>query len=126
MTEPTAKPLIFVVDDEPLLLELATALLEPAGYSVKTFLDGASALQAFANAKARPAVIITDYAMHEMTGLDLIRECRLIQPRQRIMLVSGTVDETIYANSRHKPDRFLAKPYQSRQLISTVQALLQD
>jgi hypothetical protein len=38
--------------------------------------------------------------------------------------VSGTVDETIYENSRVKPDRFLAKPYQSRQLIALVRSLL--
>lgn len=126
MTDSSAKPLVYVVDDEPLLLELAAALLEPAGYVVKTFLDGDSALQAFATAKTRPALVITDYAMHEMTGLDLIRECRHIQPKQKIMLVSGTVDESIYANTHHKPDRFLAKPYQSRQLISTVQSLLTD
>jgi CheY-like chemotaxis protein len=106
------------------LLELATALLEPVGYTIKTFLDGDSALQAFAAAKPRPAVIITDYAMHQMTGLDLIRECRLIAPKQKILLVSGTVDEDIYANARHKPDRFLAKPYPSKQLISTVESLL--
>jgi CheY-like chemotaxis protein len=126
MTEPSDKPLIYVVDDEPLLLELATALLEPAGYAVKTFPDGDVALQAFASAKSRPALIITDYAMHRMTGLDLIRECRQIHPKQRIIMVSGTVDENIYANSRHKPDRFLPKPYQSKQLISAVEALLKD
>jgi len=126
MTDSTTRPLVYVVDDEPLLLELATALLEPAGYVVKTFLDGNSALQAFAAAKPRPAVLITDYAMHEMTGLDLIRECRQIHPKQRILMVSGTVDENIYADSHHKPDRFLAKPYQSKQLISTVQSLLTD
>ena len=126
MTEPSDKPLIYVVDDEPLLLELATALLEPVGYTIKTFLDGDLALQAFATANPRPAVIITDYAMHRMTGLDLIRECRLIHPKQKIILVSGTVDEDIYANSLQKPDHFLAKPYQSKQLISTVQSFLKD
>jgi CheY-like chemotaxis protein len=119
-----SKPLIFVVDDEPLLIELASALLEPAGFEVKTFQNAELALEAYLAAKPPPALLITDYSMHRMTGLDLMRECRQINPRQKIILVSGTVDENIYSNSRIKPDRFLAKPYQSKQLIHLVQTLL--
>jgi CheY-like chemotaxis protein len=121
---PTPKPLLFVVDDEPLLIELATALLEPAGYTVATFLDPETALEAFVASDPRPAVVITDYSMHRMTGIDLMRECRQTNPGQKVILVSGTVDNTICQNSRVKPDRFLAKPYQSRQLIAAVQSLL--
>jgi CheY-like chemotaxis protein len=122
----TSKPLLFVVDDEPLLVELAAALLEPAGYVVKTFLSSETALEDFRTAAQRPAVVITDFAMHRMTGLDLIRECRQLNPRQKIILVSGTVEEDIYAHSRAKPDRFLAKPYKSKQLLSLVKSLLAE
>jgi CheY-like chemotaxis protein len=121
-----SKPLVYVVDDEPLLIELATALLQPAGYTIQSFQDADAALQAFASADPRPALIITDYSMHHMTGLDLIRECRQLHPRQKIILVSGTVDEKVYQNSRVKPDRFLAKPYQAKQLIQMVETLLAE
>lgn len=124
--EQATKPLIFVVDDEPLLIELATAMLEPSGYRIKTFINAEQALQAFGVDKVFPDLIITDYAMHNLTGLDLIRECRKLNPRQKILLVSGTVDEEVYANSRQKPDRFLAKPYQSKQLIGLVESLLEN
>ena len=133
MNEPTAnnpaagqgpKALIYVVDDEPMLLVLACKILEPLGYAVNTFRDPESALQAFTTAKPPPAVIITDYAMHVMTGLDLIKACRRLQPRQRILLVSGTVDEHVYRNSPVKPDRFLAKPYEAKQLAAVVESLL--
>jgi two-component system cell cycle sensor histidine kinase/response regulator CckA len=122
--ETNSKPLIFIVDDEPLLLELAVTLLSPAGYELRTFLDPDAALRAFVDANRRPDLILTDYAMHTMTGLDLIRECRRIAPRQRIILVSGTVDENIFKNSPVKPDGFLPKPYQGRQLITLVESLL--
>jgi CheY-like chemotaxis protein len=120
----TLQPLVYVVDDEPLLIELAVALLEPAGYRVQTFLTPVSALQAFSDAEERPAVLVTDYAMHDMTGLDLIRECRQIEPRQKVLMVSGTVDESIYRHSRVKPDLFLPKPYQARQFLQAVESLL--
>jgi CheY-like chemotaxis protein len=115
---------VFVVDDEPVLLELATAVLEPAGFNVRTFRDPRAALAEFSAANPRPKVLVTDYAMGEMNGLDLIRECRRIQPRQKILLLSGTVDESIYANASVKPDRFLAKPYQAEDLIALVRSLM--
>ena len=39
--------LIYVVDDEPMLLELASVILEPLGYTIETFRSPESALQAF-------------------------------------------------------------------------------
>jgi CheY-like chemotaxis protein len=121
---PGNKALIYVVDDEPMLLELAAVILEPLGYLVKTFRHPRTAVEAFTSAEPRPALIITDYAMHAMTGMDLIEACRQAQPRQKILLVSGTVGEDIYHDSPTKPDRFLAKPYHAKQLTSIVESLL--
>jgi CheY-like chemotaxis protein len=112
---------IFVVDDEPMLLDLASAILKPAGYEVRTFRDPQAALAAFA--AARPSVLVTDYAMGEMNGLDLVQQCRKINPQQKILLLSGTVDEKIYAQGANKPDAFLAKPYQVGEFIGLVQKL---
>jgi DNA-binding NtrC family response regulator len=121
-----AGTLIYVVDDEPMLLELATMILEPLGYAIETFRDPESAINAFTSASVRPALVITDYAMHTLTGLDLMEACRRVQPRQKFLLVSGTVDETIYRNAPGKPNRFLAKPYQAKQLSDMVKSLLEE
>ena len=64
--------------------------------------------------------------MHDMTGLDLAEACRQVRPRQKVLLVSGTVGADIFRDAPVKPDRFLAKPYQSKQLIEAVEALLAD
>jgi CheY-like chemotaxis protein len=119
-----AASLIYVVDDEPMLLELATVILEPLGYQLKTFRDPAGALKAFTASNPRPALVITDYAMHAMTGLELIAACRRIEPRQKLLLLSGTVDEKTYSAAASKPDAFLGKPYQSKQLVEAVNKLL--
>lgn len=117
-----ASTTIFIVDDEVVLLDLAKAILQPLGYNVLTFHDPKKALSAFASAK--PALIVTDYAMGETTGLDFLRECRRINPHQKAILVSGTVDERIYSEANVKPDGFLPKPYQIRDLIESVRALV--
>jgi CheY-like chemotaxis protein len=112
---------IFVVDDEPMLLDLASAILEPLGFNVQTFRDPKKALLEFSDVK--PAVVVTDYAMGEMNGLDLVRECRRLNPRQKTLLLSGTVDETIYNAVSAKPDHFMAKPYRVRDFVESVQEL---
>ncbi len=116
--------LIYVVDDEPMLLELALVILEPVGFKVKTFRDPEQAIEAFTKAKPRPDLIVTDYAMHSMNGMQLIERFRRIDPKLKILLVSGTVGEEIYRGSLTRPDSYLAKPYQAHQLIDAVRSLL--
>jgi two-component system cell cycle sensor histidine kinase/response regulator CckA len=114
---------IFVVDDEPMLLEMAVMILEPLHFLVRTFRDAQTALAEYTTADPRPALIVTDYAMHSMTGIDLIRECRRIHPKQKIILVSGSVDESICNKVEARPDRFLAKPYQVSDFVALIQSL---
>lgn len=120
------RPLVFIVDDEPMLLELASLIVEPLGYRVRTFRDPMTAVREFSLANPLPALVITDFAMHQMNGLDLIRDCRRINPRQKVLLVSGTVDTAVYRDSPYKPDAFLAKPYQTQQLVDAVKALIPE
>src|SRR3954466_15831255 len=118
------QPLIYVVDDQDVLLELATLILQENGCSVRTFTEGKSALQAFAVAEPPPALVITDYSMGDMNGLELIERCRLLRPRQRTLLISGAVGEDIYRGFAFKPDAFLQKPYAAQELVHSVEALL--
>ena len=117
-----AQPTVFVVDDEPMLLELAAVIIGPLGCEVRTFRDPETALREFTI--ARPAVVVTDYAMGRMSGMDLVRECRRLHPDQKIILVSGTVDEHVFNDAPIKPNRFISKPYQLEELSSCVRDLL--
>ncbi len=114
--------MVFIVDDEPMLLELASVVIKPLGCEVRTFRDPETALKEFTI--ARPKLVITDYAMGRMSGMDLVRECRRLEPGQKIILVSGTVDEHVFAEAPAKPDRFLSKPYQLQDLSDCVREFL--
>jgi two-component system, cell cycle sensor histidine kinase and response regulator CckA len=120
-----SRPRIFVVDDEPILLELAQKVLSGLKCEIQTFSNPEIALQKYSSAEKPPDVLITDFAMHEMNGLALIRACRRLNPDQKIILVSGTVDESVFNGTGIKPDRFLAKPYQPAVLTSMVKELLE-
>lgn len=117
-------PLIYVVDDETVLSEMAAVVLRVHGYSVETFTTAEAALAAFASAQPHPSLIITDYAMLQMTGLKLIAECRRMDPAQKAILISGTQAEQVYRDAPCKPDRFLAKPFRAQELLAAVEAVV--
>lgn len=116
--------LIYVVDDETMLLELASLILQPLGYRIQTFREPSRALLSFTESQPRPALLITDYSMHGMDGLSLIDACRRLEPRQKVLLISGTVGAEVADQAQAKPDMFLAKPYQAKQLVEAVESLL--
>ena len=78
------------------------------GCEVRTFNNPETALEGIYTI-APPELIITDYAMGRMNGMDLISECHRINPHQKVLLVSGTVDEHVFADSLVRPDRFLSQ-----------------
>jgi CheY-like chemotaxis protein len=118
------KPLIYIVDDEPLLLDLAEASLAPGGFTFKKFVDPQEALKSFARARAKPDVLVTDYAMGKMNGLELLEKCRAQKPDLKCVLISGTVGAEVVLNAPVKVDRFVGKPYQPESLLELVRRAL--
>lgn len=119
-----ARQLIYVVDDEPMLLDLARRVLEAEGYEVKTYRDPTAALLAYRRLKRKPVLILTDYHMRTMSGLELTAACRRLNPDVKVALLTGTVDASMLGGLQDPPDGFLRKPYGHRELLRLVRRLL--
>jgi len=102
--------LIYVVDDEPLLLDLAEEALSGMGYRVLRFSDPTAAWQSFASASHPPLLLITDYMMPGMTGVELLLRCKGVCPQLKTIVLSGTVREEALGQLPVRVDRFLQKP----------------
>jgi CheY-like chemotaxis protein len=78
---------ILVVDDEPFVRDMMTAMIKPAGYDVVEAVNGAEAF----NVCKKEAVdlIITDIVMPEKNGIDLIMNVKKEYPDIPIIAVSG-------------------------------------
>ena len=117
--------LIVVADDEFLLAEMLADLLEDAGHEVLTASQGEAALRLVR--ERRPELVITDFMMPLMTGLELaeaIRDDPAVSDIP-ILLVSGAQGMI----ARERADLFvdvLDKPYDNRVLIDLVARLLAD
>ncbi len=111
--------LLFVDDDY--LINLSTAsLLEDLGHTVIKAMSGPDALSVLQQGKSID-LLITDYAMPGMTGLELAEEARRLRPHLPILLATGYAD--LPANAELELPR-LSKPYQQRQLAEQIASLL--
>ncbi|TCZ64806.1 ATP-binding protein [Roseicella aquatilis] len=118
---PAAPARILVVDDDPLIGRSTADMLEDLGHTVVAAGGGAQAL-ALLGQGIGVDLLVTDYAMPGMTGLELARAARLLRPGLPVVLASGFAD---LSNDAAPPDLpRLAKPYQQDQLAALVNQAL--
>lgn len=117
-------PLILVVDDNKELTEMAKMVLDAEGYRCEAFCDPREVVEFFEKNKVLPDLLLTDYEMGSMNGLELIERCRATAPALKTMLLSGTIEISAVLRHPVKVDQFLSKPYQPKQLAELVKSLL--
>lgn len=93
-TDPAHRPRLLFVDDDTLVRELLGEALEHQGFEVVQAEAGPAALAWLAGGEAVD-LMITDYAMPEMNGLELIAEVLAARPDLPIILLTGFADEHV-------------------------------
>jgi DNA-binding response OmpR family regulator len=114
---------ILLVDDEHDIRSTLARLLSESGYSVETAESGADAL-AFV-ARRKPDLLLLDYAMAGMTGLDVAKTVREKHPRQAILFMSGFADTTALEEDLPAA-RLLRKPFRNEELFTAIRKALRD
>ncbi len=117
---------VYVVDDEPMVGDVVQAILKMGGYESVFFQDPDTAFKAISEANPKPALLLTDFQMPQMTGRELIHHCKIAHPTLKTILYSGNVQEETVAFYPARPDRFLRKPFTPKTLIDLVQSVLSE
>jgi signal transduction histidine kinase/CheY-like chemotaxis protein len=122
-TEPGEK-IILLADDEPMLGDLLSELLETNGYSVIKVSSGKEVLTVLTE-EIKVDLAIIDYNMPGLTGLETIAEIRKRNLQIPIILSSGSlwVDEEVDL-SAYKIDGQLQKPYEFEAMLETIKKLI--
>ena len=107
---------ILLVDDDPLVLETTGGMLDHLGHSVMLARSGAEALDVMRESAVD--LLITDYAMPGMTGVELIRQIRAMRPLLPVILATGFA-ELVKAAEPTLPR--LDKPYRLEALRTLLQ-----
>lgn len=119
---------VLVMDDEPAVRQVVVAMLKKLGYDAEAVSDGASALEADAQAMAsgRPySIIIMDLTIPGgMGGEEAAALLRAHQTPARLIASSGYATDPVMAEYRaYQFDAILAKPYNFTELTSTLASL---
>ena len=122
-TDPATRE-VFIVDDDPLVLNALSAVLSREGYQVSGFGEGASFLAA---ARARtPTCIILDVQMPGQSGLDILKELNAQQYPAPIFIISGVGDIPMAVEAiKSGALDFIEKPFDAATVVTRVREAIE-
>jgi response regulator RpfG family c-di-GMP phosphodiesterase len=117
-----------LVDDEKDVLDLFSEYLKSNGYNIISFDNPVKALEYFYKNTNNCSVVITDYRMPQMSGLDFINKIREIDTNGKIktIIISAYIKDNIPYDKSYimKIDKILEKPVYLDRLKIEIQQLL--
>jgi PAS domain S-box-containing protein len=116
---------ILFVDDEDTVRVLAVNILKMLGYRVLVARDGSEALEVYQQKQAEIDVVLTDLTMPQMSGQELCRALRRLNPQVKLIVSSGynlgEDDRSIFGEENV---RSLPKPYRLREMARVIREVL--
>ncbi len=125
--EPLAgkEELILVVDDEPAIQEITRASLETHNYKTLVASDGIEAIALYAQNRDKISAVLMDIMLPSLDGLTAIRTLQKINPSVKIVATSGLASSSKLAQaSTTNISGFISKPYTVKELLLTLQKVL--
>ena len=122
MTAPDRTPVLLIVDDEEMVLtSLRSFLMLETEYEVLTFSSAAQALEAV-NGRTID-LVVSDYLMPGMTGIDFLLEVKKLQPYATRILLTGYADKenAIKAINEVGLYQYVEKPWDNNELKLIIQ-----
>jgi signal transduction histidine kinase/ActR/RegA family two-component response regulator len=118
---------VLVVDDEVTVLRVSKAVLARLGYEVTSVDDPTRALELLRTNDPQFDLLLTDHAMPNMTGLELVRAARELLPDLPIVVATGHLEIGLEEDLKSEAVRhILQKPYGGGDLAKIVAAALED
>ena len=116
---------VLVVDDQHSLRLLMCRTLENGGFHVLSASNGADALTLYRGVEHAVDLLVTDYSMPGMTGLELARKCCTLDEKLSVLYVSGSMpSDGLRAELEAARRGFLAKPFRQSELLRSARAVL--
>lgn len=113
---------ILVVDDESNIVDLCRMYLEREGFEVDRAGDGQEALERIAS--TQPALIVLDVMLPKLDGFEVCRRVRAESDVPILMLTARTDDVDKIVGLELGADDYLTKPFNPRELVARVKAIL--
>jgi two-component system NtrC family sensor kinase len=117
---------LLLVDDEENILRSLRRVLRAGEWDVETASNGPQALEKFD--AFSPDVVISDFRMPGMNGVELLTEVKARAPRTQRILLTGNADHLALEEAINRSEifRFVAKPWNDAQLVLTVKSAFEQ
>ena len=113
---------ILIVEDDPDIVKIVQAYLGREGYAVEVATDGVSGLEKALTLS--PRLVVLDWMLPHLDGLEFLRRLRLERPTPVIMLTAKGEEPDRLAGFAAGVDDYVPKPFSPRELVARVQAVL--
>ena len=118
---------ILVVEDEFGLQELFRDIFQMEGYDVRIAVDGRNGYEIYR--EFNPDLVFTDVVMPEMSGIELVRKIREVEPGIKVIFVSGffgikRIKDDLLKDVKQYGYPMLAKPFKTRAMLELVKEYL--
>jgi len=124
-TVPPIATSILLIDDEESVRDVCTRMLQRIGVNVRTANDGRMAIGVFESHRAEVGLVLLDYKMPQLDGIETYQLLRRIDPNVRVVLSSGYTEHEIAARFADLGFAgFIQKPYTLDTLRDTLLPLL--
>jgi len=121
---PNSVETLLVVDDDPMVRDMEVQILRLEGYTVLEA-EGATEALRVAGEVVAIHLLITDFMMPEVDGLELTRLFRATHPKTPVLMVSGSFPSFRDQSEDLGRFEFLAKPFGFAELLLKVRSLLE-
>jgi PAS domain S-box-containing protein len=115
---------ILVVDDEPMIRNLARLVLTRSGFEVIEAEDGQQAVEIYEREHDRIDLVILDLTMPNLSGQEAFRQMWQINPNVKAVFASGYAAEQITTEEQHRILGFVKKPYRPDELVQSIREAL--
>ena len=119
--------LVLIVDDEPLIQQVIQTTLEAYNYRTILASDGFEAIALYVEYRSRISAVLMDIMMPAMDGLTAIRTLQELNPEVKVIATSGlAANGQVAEEIGSSVKAFLPKPYTAKQLLDTLQKVLNN
>jgi CheY-like chemotaxis protein len=114
---------VLVIDDDPAFLQVMKPALEGEGYNVLTSSSAPKGLNMIRYAPRDIAVVLLDYSMPSLDGAGALTFVRQLNPKVKVIAVTGMEPNLVPAEFRDGVDAFVKKPFEMAALLQQVSQL---
>ncbi len=116
---------VLIIDDDPVVLQLASGILRKKGFEVHSAKEGQAGLQLLQD--KNPDIVITDYQMPGMSGIDVLSKIREVDDSIPVIILTAYGDASLTIRSmKTGAFDFIEKPINPKELLETVKNGLQS